>query len=306
MSTPTTALQAQLEDMERRKDGAYEERNRVVAALAKCFPSGVARTAIEGWSEDWHGCVYIDLPTGQVSWHFHDSQAHLFAGLPAYTKPWDGHDTPEKYRRVAALSAPAQDAPPIDMLLHCPACGMQHIDAPEPHLLGAVDLTTWHNPAHRSHLCHGCGHIWRPADVPTNGVAAVKTKGKADSPIAARASQPTPAQDAAATVPEGMVLAPDYRGYARLGLGMYLLNHSDAGDPAELIVSIVSEEEAAGRTVGDLKDNAPGTVLQPEQMAVRLRFENVAGLDALEQQLRLLRDLHFSGSAPAPKEESNG
>ncbi len=34
---------------------------------------------------------------------------------------------------------------------------------------------------HRSHLCHGCGHIWRPADVPTNGVVATKTKGKADS-----------------------------------------------------------------------------------------------------------------------------
>src|SRR5574340_600312 len=23
----------------------------------------------------------------------------------------------------------------------------------------------WDNPPHRSHLCHGCGHIWRPADV---------------------------------------------------------------------------------------------------------------------------------------------
>lgn len=97
-------LERELADMEARKDGAYEERNKVVAALAKLFPSGVARTAIEGWSEDWHGCVYIDLPTGQVSWHFHDSQAHLFAGLPPYTKPWDGHDTPEKYRRLAALS----------------------------------------------------------------------------------------------------------------------------------------------------------------------------------------------------------
>ena len=96
---------------------------------------------------------------------------------------------------IAALSA-AQDAPaePIDMVLYCPTCGMQHIDAPEPHLLGAVDLTTWHNPAHRSHLCHGCGHIWRPADVPTNGVAAVKTKGKADSPIAAPQLAPTAAQ----------------------------------------------------------------------------------------------------------------
>jgi hypothetical protein len=93
----------EIEILRVRKDAAYEERNKVVAALARRFPSGVARTAIEGWSEDWHGCVYIDLPTGQVSWHFHDSQAHLFDGLPAYTKPWDGHDTPEKYRRLAAL-----------------------------------------------------------------------------------------------------------------------------------------------------------------------------------------------------------
>lgn len=89
-------------EMEARKDAAYLERNRVVALLARCFPSGIARTAIEGWSEDWHGCVYIDLPTGQASWHFHDSHAFLFAGLPPYTKPWDGHDIEEKYRRVDA------------------------------------------------------------------------------------------------------------------------------------------------------------------------------------------------------------
>lgn len=111
LSTPTAqgaASEEALKEMEARKDAAYYERNQVVAALAKCFPSGVATTAIEGWSEDWHGCVYIDLPTGQVSWHFHDSQAHLFAGLPAYGGKWDGHDTPEKYRRVAALQSPAQ------------------------------------------------------------------------------------------------------------------------------------------------------------------------------------------------------
>lgn len=73
---------------------------------------------------------------------------------------------------------------PIDMVLHCPTCGMQHIDAPEEH--SAVlprNYGHWSNPPHRSHLCHGCGHIWRPADVPTNGVAAVKTTGKQDSPV---------------------------------------------------------------------------------------------------------------------------
>ena len=45
---------------------------------------------------------------GWTAWHFHDSQAHLFADLPPYQGKWDGHDTPEKYRRLVALyTAPA-------------------------------------------------------------------------------------------------------------------------------------------------------------------------------------------------------
>ena len=83
------------------KDGAYEERNRVVALLASVFPSGVKKTAIPGWHAEWHGCVYVDLPTGQASWHYHDSQAHLFTHLPPYQGDWDGHTTEIKYKRVA-------------------------------------------------------------------------------------------------------------------------------------------------------------------------------------------------------------
>jgi len=108
------ALTANLGEMRQRKDSAYEERNKVVSALAKLFPSGIAKTAIEGWSEDWHGCVYIDLPTGQVSWHFREAQAHLFAGLPNYHKKWDGHDTPTKYRRLEALTAAPTGWMPIE------------------------------------------------------------------------------------------------------------------------------------------------------------------------------------------------
>lgn len=96
-------LAKELKEAEAKKDGAYLERNRLVALLAKLFPSGVAKTAIEGWSEDWHGCVYIDFPTGQASWHFHDSQAWLFEGLPPYKGSWDGHTTEEKYERIAAI-----------------------------------------------------------------------------------------------------------------------------------------------------------------------------------------------------------
>lgn len=82
------------------KDAAYLERNKLVALLATLYPSGLKRTAIEGWSEDWHGCVYIDFPWGQASWHYHDSHAHLFEGLPPYAGVWDGHSTEQKYSGI--------------------------------------------------------------------------------------------------------------------------------------------------------------------------------------------------------------
>jgi hypothetical protein len=90
-------------------DDVYLERNRVVAALAAMalrhgFRAGVARTAIDGWDPEWHGCVYVDLPAGQVSWHFHDREADLFAFLPPYDGTYDGHSTEEKYARVMALT----------------------------------------------------------------------------------------------------------------------------------------------------------------------------------------------------------
>lgn len=60
---------------------------------------------------------------------------------------------------------------PIDMILHCPKCNAKHVDRVGP---------GWNNPPHRSHLCYWCGYIWRPADVNTNGVESIKTKGVKD------------------------------------------------------------------------------------------------------------------------------
>jgi hypothetical protein len=68
-------------------------------------------------------------------------------------------------------------ATPIPMLLFCPACGQQHIDAPDPD-------DDWDNPPHTSHKCvgpNGCGTIWRPADVPTAGVERIQTRGSSDN-----------------------------------------------------------------------------------------------------------------------------
>lgn len=74
------------------------------------------------------------------------------------------------------------EAEPVNMILYCPKCGAQHIDEPERSLgPGNTERLDWDNPPHRSHLCHGCGTIWRPADVPTNGVRTLETFGKADT-----------------------------------------------------------------------------------------------------------------------------
>jgi hypothetical protein len=84
-------------------DEAYFERNNLVAALARLYPSGVARTDIPGWDPEWNGICFIDLPTGQISYHYHDREAYLFEGLPPYTKPWDGHDKVIVHERLRAL-----------------------------------------------------------------------------------------------------------------------------------------------------------------------------------------------------------
>jgi predicted RNA-binding Zn-ribbon protein involved in translation (DUF1610 family) len=90
---------------------------------------------------------------------------------------------------------------PIPMILFCPACGSQHIDREEEHKPNCDSLSTfrhgasaplpcscdrWVNPPHRSHLCAGCGHIWRPSDVRTVGVAEISTQGSHDTPAPVR------------------------------------------------------------------------------------------------------------------------
>lgn len=106
MTTPDLALAEALKEVERATASVqqgYSERNHLVALLTRIWPSGIRKTDIPGWDPCWHHCVFIDTPAGQMSWHYHDDDAHLFSGLPPYTTPWDGHSTPEKYARLARL-----------------------------------------------------------------------------------------------------------------------------------------------------------------------------------------------------------
>ena len=100
------------------KDGAYRERNQVVAALARLLLSlghnvglGQHDPADQAWEDDWRNIVYMELPNGQVSWHIHDSELGLFEGLPPYDRAWDGHTTEEKHRRLADLGLPNDGSP---------------------------------------------------------------------------------------------------------------------------------------------------------------------------------------------------
>ena len=60
-------------------------------------------------------------------------------------------------------------APPIPMLLWCPACHQRHVD---------VALAT---KPHRDHACQHCGLTWRPAKIPTVGVQYLP--GYKDAPL---------------------------------------------------------------------------------------------------------------------------
>lgn len=66
----------------------------------------------------------------------------------------------------AATVAQPSTAAPIDMLLFCPRCHLQHVDEAEPE-------SGWTNPPHATHACKGCGLNWRPSNVPTNGVGSL-------------------------------------------------------------------------------------------------------------------------------------
>lgn len=85
-------------------NAVYRERNQLVAALSKIFPSYLGRDEEEELG--WRHMVYIELPTGQVSWHIPDAEiVEFFMHLAIRWEEdlWDGHTSDEKYRRLNAL-----------------------------------------------------------------------------------------------------------------------------------------------------------------------------------------------------------
>lgn len=87
---------------------ALWERNQLVAVLTKLAPPGKAWLSQhpeedKEWDDEWRTIVFIDFPTGQTSWHIHDSEVSWFSHLPERPNTWDGHTIKEKYRRLQEL-----------------------------------------------------------------------------------------------------------------------------------------------------------------------------------------------------------
>lgn len=110
-------MEGKLDNERKSKDEAYHERNMLVCALSKLFPSYIARHDEDnmGWERDWMWIVYIELPTGQVSWHMHDSEVQMFNHLRVQENKWDGHNTERKYERLGNLGS--------SKIKVCPNCG---------------------------------------------------------------------------------------------------------------------------------------------------------------------------------------
>ena len=88
---------------ETERDGAYRERNAVVAALFRV--GGYEVSVMPAPDADGWWIVYAKTPQGQVSWHVSPVDIRLFDGFPRRDAEWDGHTTDEKYERLAALAS---------------------------------------------------------------------------------------------------------------------------------------------------------------------------------------------------------
>lgn len=87
------------------RERAFYERNQLVSALTKLFPSYRSiHMDTENMGKSWTNIVYVELPTGQASWHIHDDDLVFFEHLQLKANNWDGHTTAEKYNRLRDLS----------------------------------------------------------------------------------------------------------------------------------------------------------------------------------------------------------
>lgn len=96
------SLYRRLRGAEERRQEAYTDRLRLLAILSRMFPSGTRNRAVcpTGSIAGW---VFINLPTGQVSWPYGKTEAWMFEDLPEYRHLYDGHTDRVRAERLTSL-----------------------------------------------------------------------------------------------------------------------------------------------------------------------------------------------------------
>jgi len=87
-------LQLALENCEQHDTDYPARYGHVLQAMDWAHQAGLKTGIALDPDEPLWPVVYIELPTGQVSWH-----------MPAHPTPYDGHSTSEKYDRIRAYLA---------------------------------------------------------------------------------------------------------------------------------------------------------------------------------------------------------
>lgn len=89
-------------------NAVYRERDICIALLSMLAKMegyrvylGKDHTAQPGWEN----VIYVEIPTGQISWHFPEHEWYLFSmhgqlHESVDNRAWDGHGVEIKYRRI--------------------------------------------------------------------------------------------------------------------------------------------------------------------------------------------------------------
>lgn len=91
------------------KNLAYSERNKMLSVLANLvinhgLVACIGKDKME-LAEEWENVIFLQLPTGQVSFHIHKDELNLFVNIPpCYNTKWDGHSTDQKWERLLEWS----------------------------------------------------------------------------------------------------------------------------------------------------------------------------------------------------------
>lgn len=101
------------------KEEVYEDRNLLAQVAFRMAKELHYRVRIKDYGSEWP-ILYIELPTGQISYHIARKDLHL-KEQPGFLE-WDGHDRKEKNERIVGF-VQYKDIPVATYPRRCDRCG---------------------------------------------------------------------------------------------------------------------------------------------------------------------------------------